>query len=120
MKPLIEISVEQYESLLKYASDTSPLYTRLKNSVKTEANTVPRYATKTELRCFGKRQNILVPRLYLKSKKRSEWLKFPHSGNQAMLLRDHPLMSYKGNRSWSPAWLWTAGYDNTQPFREPA
>ena len=40
MKPLVEISVEQYESLLKYASDTSPLYTRLKNSVKTEANTI--------------------------------------------------------------------------------
>ena len=40
MKPLIEISVEQYESLLKYASDSSPLYSRLKNSVKTEANTI--------------------------------------------------------------------------------
>ena len=40
MKPLIEISVEQYESLLKYTSDTSPLYSRLKNSVKTEANTI--------------------------------------------------------------------------------
>ena len=40
MKPLTEISVEQYESLLKYASDTSPLYLRLKNSVKTEANTI--------------------------------------------------------------------------------
>jgi hypothetical protein len=40
MKLLIEISVEQYESLLKYASDTSPLYSRLKNSVKSEANTI--------------------------------------------------------------------------------
>ena len=40
MKPLIEISVEQYESLLKYASDTSPLYSGLKNSVKTETNTI--------------------------------------------------------------------------------
>ena len=40
MKPLIEISFEQYESLLKYASDTSPLYSRLKNSVKTESNTI--------------------------------------------------------------------------------
>ena len=29
VKPLIEISIEQYESLLKYASDTSPLYSRL-------------------------------------------------------------------------------------------
>jgi hypothetical protein len=35
-----------------------------------------------------------------------------------MLLRDHPLMSYKGNRSWPPAWLWTAGYDNTHPKGE--
>jgi hypothetical protein len=35
-----------------------------------------------------------------------------------MLLRDHPLMFYKGNRSWPPAWLWTAGYDNTHPQGE--
>ena len=40
MKPLIEISIEHYESLLKYASDTSPLYLRLKNSIKTESNTI--------------------------------------------------------------------------------
>jgi len=40
VKPLIEISIEQYESLLKYASDTSPLYSRLKNAVKTESNTI--------------------------------------------------------------------------------
>ena len=40
MKPLVEISIEQYESLLKYASDTSPLYLRLKNSVKTEPKTI--------------------------------------------------------------------------------
>jgi hypothetical protein len=35
-----------------------------------------------------------------------------------MLLRDHPLMTYKGERSWPPAWLWTAGYDNTHPQGE--
>jgi len=35
-----------------------------------------------------------------------------------MLLRDHPLMMYKGNRSWPAAWLWTAGYDNTHPRGE--
>src|SRR5215510_8077252 len=35
-----------------------------------------------------------------------------------MLLRDHPLMTYKGNRSWPPAWLWTASYDNTHPRGE--
>jgi hypothetical protein len=40
VKPLIEISIEHYESLLKYASDTSPLYSRLKNAVKTDANTI--------------------------------------------------------------------------------
>ena len=40
MKPLIEISVEQYESLLRYASESSPLYTTLKNSIKTESNTI--------------------------------------------------------------------------------
>ena len=26
-----------------------------------------------------------------------------------MLLRDHPLMSYRGVRSWPPAWTWVAG-----------
>jgi hypothetical protein len=40
VKPLIEISIEQYNTLLKYASDTSPLYLRLKNAVKTESNTI--------------------------------------------------------------------------------
>lgn len=27
-------------------------------------------------------------------------------------------MMYKGNRSWPPDWLWTAGYDNTHPRGE--
>jgi hypothetical protein len=40
VKPVIEIPIEHYESLLKYASDTSPLYARLKNAVKTDANTI--------------------------------------------------------------------------------
>jgi len=35
-----------------------------------------------------------------------------------MLLREHPLMNYRGNRSWPPAWLWTAGYDTTHPQGE--
>jgi hypothetical protein len=35
-----------------------------------------------------------------------------------MLLRDHPLMMYKGNPSWPPGWLWTAGYNNTHPRGE--
>ena len=29
-----------------------------------------------------------------------------------MLLRDHPLMTYRGLRSWPPAWLWTYGGKN--------
>ena len=29
-----------------------------------------------------------------------------------MLLRDHPLMTYRGVRSWPPAWLWTYGGKN--------
>jgi hypothetical protein len=40
MKPLIELSIEHYESLLKRASEDSPLYFRLKNAVKTHADTV--------------------------------------------------------------------------------
>ena len=40
MKPLIEFSTEHYESLLKRATQASPLYFRLKNAVKTEANTI--------------------------------------------------------------------------------
>jgi len=47
-------------------------------------------------------------------KEASEGVKFP----QSMLLRDHPLMTYKGNHSWPPGWLWTAGYDNTHPQGE--
>jgi hypothetical protein len=40
MKPLVELSIRHYELLLKYASETSPLYRRLMNSVKTEENTI--------------------------------------------------------------------------------
>ena len=40
MKTLVEISIEHYERLLKYASETSPVYSRLKNAVKTDANTI--------------------------------------------------------------------------------
>jgi hypothetical protein len=39
MKPVIAISMEHYESLLKRATEDSPLYIRLKNAVKM-ANTV--------------------------------------------------------------------------------
>jgi len=40
MKPLIELSVAQYDSLLKYTTEVSPLYPKLKNAVKSEANTI--------------------------------------------------------------------------------
>jgi hypothetical protein len=75
VKPLIEISVEQYESLLKYASDTSPLYLRLTNGVKTESNTIAMLCDldKAE-RCFAKWQNIFVPALYRKLRKQLDSL----------------------------------------------
>jgi hypothetical protein len=40
VKPLVELSIEHHELLLKYANESSPLYFRLKNAVKTEANTI--------------------------------------------------------------------------------
>jgi hypothetical protein len=40
MKLLVELSIDHYESLLKRATEDSPLYFRLKNAVKTEANTI--------------------------------------------------------------------------------
>jgi hypothetical protein len=35
-----------------------------------------------------------------------------------MLLRDHPLMMFRGNRSWPPDWLWSHGCDDTHPRGE--
>ena len=32
-----------------------------------------------------------------------------------MLLRDHPLMSYKGIPNWPPAWTWIDGLENKRP-----
>src|SRR5215510_13411167 len=29
-----------------------------------------------------------------------------------MLLRDHPLMSYRGVRNWPPSWTWLDGVEN--------
>jgi hypothetical protein len=37
---LIEMSPEHHHSLLKRASETSPVYFRLKNAVKTESDTI--------------------------------------------------------------------------------
>jgi len=35
-----------------------------------------------------------------------------------MLLRAHPLMTYKGLRSWPPAWVWMDGEENHHPRGE--
>jgi len=35
-----------------------------------------------------------------------------------MLLRDHPLMSYKGVPSWPPVWIWTDGLEGIRPKGE--
>src|SRR5262245_53555340 len=35
-----------------------------------------------------------------------------------MFFRDHPLMLYKGNRSWPPRWLRRGGNDSTNPMGE--
>ena len=35
-----------------------------------------------------------------------------------MLLRDHPLFTYRNSRSWPPSWLWCGGFDNTHPRGE--
>jgi hypothetical protein len=35
-----------------------------------------------------------------------------------MLLRDHPLMTFKGVRSWPPVWIWTGGAKNKRPRGE--
>jgi hypothetical protein len=42
MKPLIELSIEHYEALLKGAAKNSPLYSRLTNAVKTQKTIVIR------------------------------------------------------------------------------
>jgi hypothetical protein len=35
-----------------------------------------------------------------------------------MLLRDHPLMSYRGIPSWPPIWTWVYGHENKKPKGE--
>jgi hypothetical protein len=35
-----------------------------------------------------------------------------------MLLRDHPLMSYKSVPSWPPEWTWTNGLEDKRPKGE--
>ena len=35
-----------------------------------------------------------------------------------MLFRDHPLMTYRGIRSWPPVWTWVDGPENKHPSEE--
>jgi hypothetical protein len=35
-----------------------------------------------------------------------------------MLLRDHPLMRYRGIPNWPPSWLWIDGLENKRPRGE--
>jgi hypothetical protein len=35
-----------------------------------------------------------------------------------MLLRDHPLMSYRGVPNWPPTWTWTDGREDNHPKGE--
>src|SRR5215475_14646227 len=35
-----------------------------------------------------------------------------------MLLRDHPLMSYRGTRNWPPVWTWIGGENKQHPVGE--
>jgi hypothetical protein len=35
-----------------------------------------------------------------------------------MLLRNHPLMRYRGLASWPPAWTWVGGAENKRPRGE--
>ena len=35
-----------------------------------------------------------------------------------MLLRDYPLISYRGIPSWPPVWTWTNGLENKRPRGE--
>ena len=35
-----------------------------------------------------------------------------------MLLRDHPLLCYRGVPSWPPTWTWVGGSDNQKPRGE--
>jgi hypothetical protein len=35
-----------------------------------------------------------------------------------MLLRDYPLITYKGNRSWPPTWLWRGANETSNPKGE--
>jgi hypothetical protein len=40
MRPLVELSTEQYESLMNQAGEALPLQLRLKNAVRTQAGTI--------------------------------------------------------------------------------
>jgi hypothetical protein len=35
-----------------------------------------------------------------------------------MMLRDHPLMAYKGSRNWPATWMWIDGSEDKHPYGE--
>jgi hypothetical protein len=89
VKPLVEISIEHYESLLKYASDTSPLYLRLKNAVKTESNTIAMLCDLDGAEMLCKVAKHFCPDAVPQIEEAiREELKFQHSGKPRMLLRN--------------------------------
>jgi hypothetical protein len=44
--------------------------------------------------------------------------KAEHSTHPPMLLRNHPLMRYRGVPSWPPEWVWTDGLEDKRPNGE--
>jgi len=42
----------------------------------------------------------------------------PEQRRFPMLLRDHPLLSYRGIPSWPPTWTWIEGEENKKPKGE--
>jgi hypothetical protein len=42
----------------------------------------------------------------------------PEQRSFPMLLRDHPLMRYRGISTWPPNWTWTSGLENKRPRGE--
>jgi len=59
------------------------------------------------------RNLITIRRLTLEQIHSYRQRNFTSVGVHRMLLRDHPLMTYKGMRSWPPAWIWRGGNNNT-------
>ena len=77
MKSLVKLSAE---SLLKLASENSPLCFRLRNAVNTQSNTIAVVCDLDEVEMLLKvAKEVLPPTLYHKSNKRSDSLGYPNS-----------------------------------------